>query len=46
MEQLHNGFTLEFSDGAFPLSTDSVVLADFVRLPKGAAVLDLVGGCI
>ena len=45
MEQLHNGFTLEFSDGAFPLSTDSVVLADFVRLPKGATVLDLGSGC-
>ena len=45
MEQLHNGFTLELSDGAFPLSTDSVVLADFVRLPKNAAVLDLGSGC-
>ena len=45
MEQLHNGFTLTLCDGAFPLSTDSVVLADFVRLPKNAAVLDLGAGC-
>ena len=45
MEQLHNGFTLEFSPGVFPLSTDSVVLADFARLPKNASVLDLCSGC-
>ena len=45
MEQLHNGFTLELSTGAFPLSTDSVVLSDFVRLPKNASVLDLGSGC-
>ena len=45
MEQLHNGFTLELCPGAFPLSTDSVALADFVKLCKNAAVLDLCSGC-
>ena len=45
MEQLHNGFTLELCPGAFPLSTDSIALADFVTLPKNATVLDLGSGC-
>ena len=45
MEYLPNGFTLEIADGAFPLSTDSMVLAHFVRLPRNAAVLDLGAGC-
>ena len=45
MEVLHNGFTLELSEGAFPLSTDSVALSGFVRLPKNAKVLDLGSGC-
>ena len=45
MEVLHNGFTLEIPEGAFPLSTDSVALASFTRLPKNAAVLDLCSGC-
>lgn len=45
MEQLHNGFTLELCPGAFPLSTDSIALADFVRLPRNARVLDLGSGC-
>ncbi len=45
MEHLHNGFTLELSQGAFPLSTDSIALAGFARLPKNAAVLDLGSGC-
>lgn len=45
METLDNGFTLELSEGAFPLSTDSIVLADFVKLPKTAKVLDLGSGC-
>ena len=45
MEILHNGFTLELSPGTFPLSTDSIVLADFVKLPKKANVLDLGSGC-
>ena len=45
MEQLHNGFTLELCPGSFPLSTDSIALADFTRLPKNARVLDLGAGC-
>ncbi len=45
MEQLHNGYTLEFSPGAFPLSTDSVALADFARTGRAAQVLDLGSGC-
>lgn len=45
MEQLHNGFTLELCPGAFPLSTDSMVLSGFVQLPKNARVLDLGAGC-
>lgn len=45
METLHNGYTLELSEGAFPLSTDSIALADFARLPKNAKVLDLGAGC-
>ena len=45
MEYLPNGFTLEFTDGAFPLSTDSMILAHFIRLPKHASVLDLGSGC-
>ena len=45
MEQLHNGYTLELSPGAFPLSTDSVALAGFAKLPKNASVLDLGSGC-
>lgn len=45
MEQLHNGYTLELCGGAFPLSTDSIALASFVRLPKQATVLDLGSGC-
>lgn len=45
MEQLQNGFTLELCRGAFPLSTDSIALAGFVRLGKNASVLDLGSGC-
>lgn len=45
MEQLQNGFTLELCPGAFPLSTDSIALAGFVRLPPKATVLDLCSGC-
>lgn len=45
MEKLHNGYTLELCDGAFPLSTDSVALSGFVKLPKNASVLDLGSGC-
>ena len=45
MEYLPNGYTLQLCDGAFPLSTDSMVLAHFVRLPRNARVLDLGSGC-
>ena len=45
MEQLPNGYTLDLCDGAFPLSTDSIALAGFVRLPANATVLDLGSGC-
>jgi len=45
MEHLPNGYTLELCKGAFPLSTDSMVLAHFAKLPKNAHVLDLGSGC-
>ena len=45
MEQLHNGFVLEAGGDGFPLSTDSMVLAHFARLPKNARILDLGSGC-
>ena len=45
MEYLQNGITLELAPGSFPLSTDSIALASFVRLPKNARVLDLCAGC-
>ena len=45
MELLHNGFTLDTPPGTFPLSTDSMVLCDFTRLPRNARVLDLGSGC-
>lgn len=45
MEFLPNGFTLSTDNCSFPLSTDSMLLADFVRLPKNASVLDLGAGC-
>lgn len=45
METLHNGFTLELSPDAFPLSTDSIALSGFTRLPPNARVLDLGSGC-
>ncbi len=45
METLHNGFTLQLAEGAFPLSTDSIALAGFVSLKKNARVLDLGSGC-
>ena len=45
MEQLHNGYTLELCPGAFPLSTDSIALSGFVKLPKNAKVLDIGSGC-
>jgi len=45
MENLPNGLTLSLCDGAFPLSTDSILLSHFIRLPKKASVLDLGSGC-
>lgn len=45
MEKLHNGFTLSLCERAFPLSTDSIALSGFVKLPKNAKVLDLGSGC-
>ena len=45
MESLYNGFTLDTPAGTFPLSTDSMLLADFIRLPRNARVLDLGSGC-
>ena len=45
METLPGGLTLHIPEGCFPLSTDSVVLADFVNLPRNTRVLDLGAGC-
>ena len=45
MEYLSNGITLQIPAGAFPLSTDSMALAHFARLPRDARVLDLGSGC-
>ena len=45
MEQLPNGYMLELADGCFPLSTDSMLLAHFAKLPRNAQVLDLGSGC-
>ena len=44
MEYIADHYTLDLTPG-FPLSTDSMVLQDFVKLPKNAAVLDLGSGC-
>ncbi len=45
MEYLYNGFTLHICEGGFPVSTDSMALAHFARLPKNARGLDLGSGC-
>ena len=45
MEQLPKGYLLQLAEGAFPLSTDSMVLSSFVRLPRAGRVLDLGAGC-
>ncbi len=45
MERLQNGYTLQIPTGAFPLSTDSMALAAFAKLPKQAKVLDIGSGC-
>ncbi len=44
MEQIHNGFTLDLG-GSFPLSTDSMLLSGFAKLPRQARILDLGSGC-
>ena len=45
MEQLPNGYLLQLAESAFPLSTDSMVLSSFVRLPRKGRVMDLGAGC-
>lgn len=45
MEILANRYTLQLCHGAFPLSTDSMVLADFVQLRTHDRVLDFGSGC-
>lgn len=45
MEYLPGGLTLLLAEGAFPLSTDSILLSHFVKLPRNARVLDLGSGC-
>lgn len=44
MEELWNGLTLE-QEAGFRLGTDSVLLADFITLPRRARVVDLGSGC-
>ncbi len=44
MEYLPNNIQMDTAGGAFPLTTDSMLLADFVHLPKNARVLDLGSG--
>ncbi len=44
-ELLRNRFRMEIADSQFRLSTDSMVLADFVHIRKGVQVLDLGCGC-
>ncbi len=45
MEHLPCGYTLSLCEEAFPLSTDSMLLAAFAKLPRNASVLDLGSGC-
>ena len=45
MDYLPGGITLHLPPEGFPLSTDSILLAHFVKLPKNARVLDLGSGC-
>lgn len=44
LETLWGGFTLERAPGVFPLGTDTVLLADFVRLRPRARICDLGSG--
>lgn len=43
MEYFSNGYTLDIPRGGFPLSTDTMVLSDFVK--PGKKILDLGSGC-
>lgn len=45
MEHLHNGYVLDMPPGTFALSTDSVLLSDYVHLSSADRVLDLGSGC-
>lgn len=45
MELLANGLRLEIPAGVFPLSTDSILLANFVQPRPGERILDLGSGC-
>lgn len=45
METLYGNLTLELCPGAFPLSTDSMALAHFIKLSANSQVLDLGSGC-
>lgn len=45
MERLGGDIAWDIPEGCFPLSTDSMVLAAFARLPRNARVLDLGSGC-
>lgn len=45
MERLWNGYILEVPEGAFPLGTDSMLLAGFVRTGPQCRILDLGAGC-
>ena len=44
-EFFSGGITMEVTDGCFRLSTDSMALASFCRLPPRARVCDLGCGC-
>ena len=44
-ERLGEHMVLRLQDESFPLSTDSMLLASFVRLRKGERVADLGSGC-
>lgn len=43
-EILNGRLVLPHTDGPFPLGTDAVLLGDFARPPRGAAVCDLCAG--
>ena len=45
MEYIHNGYALDIPEGCFPLSTDSMALAGFVKMKRNTTVLDLGSGC-